>query len=421
MDRAAADQNYEGLKVLDFSRVLAGPYLTMLMADNGAEVIKIERPFVGAEERDLAPIAEGKNGRQSGYFMMLNRGKKSVVMDLKDPDAKEALYRLIRWADVIIENFSPGVMGRLGIGYETVKKMNPSVVYCSISMFGQKGPLADRPGYDITAQAMSGLMWLTGEPDGKPMRSGTSIGDVNAAAHAFGAIGAALYYRGRTGKGQHIDIALRDCLSAVLETGVIRHTISHGSDNPMRSGVYHATMMPYGVFDAGNGRYVAMSALMDHHWKALCRLMDAEEWGAQKKFGDSRLRAVNQKEVIETIEKWLQGFDDCNAPLARLASARVPAAPVCSVPDVLADEQYRMRNNIVEVNDPVFGPIELPASPMVFSETTVDNPVPPPLLGQDTTAVLRDIAGLSAAAIESLMERVGLVYEEPGICPSYPS
>jgi len=195
------DKCYDGLKVLDFSRVLAGPYLTMMLCDMGAEVIKIERPEIGSDERALEPIIHGEHGLQSGYFMMLNRGKKSVTLDLKDPKSKPIVYALVKWADVVVENFTPGVMKNLGFEYDTLKGIKSDIIMCSISTFGQNGPLAKRPGYDLIAQAMSGLMWLTGDPDRSPQRSGTSIGDVNASTHALGAVGAALYYKSKTGKG----------------------------------------------------------------------------------------------------------------------------------------------------------------------------------------------------------------------------
>ena len=401
------EKNYAGLKVLDFTRVLAGPYLTMMLADNGAEVIKVERPGSGADERGLAPIIESANGTQSAYYLMLNRGKKSIVLDMKDPDCAPAIESLIRWADVICENFAPGVMDKLGYGYTAIHKLNPSAIVCSISTFGKEGPLANRPGYDILAQATSGLMWLTGDPDGSPMRSGTSIGDVNAAAHALGAIGAALYYRSKTGKGQHIDIALRDCLTAILETGVIRYTISDGQDNPMRCGACHATMMPYGVFKAGKGQYIALSALQERHWDALCRVMNKEAWGAQKKFSSSILRAVNQKELVPELEAWLQTFSDVREVIRQLEEVRVPVAPVMTVEQVLHDEQYLMRNNLVEVDDPVAGPVTLPTTPMLFSETTVHNPVAPPTLGQHTAEILRAITAMPEDAICRLVEKYG--------------
>ena len=399
------EKNYEGLKVLDFTRVLAGPYLTMLLADNGAEVIKLERPFTGADERELGPRLEGLHGVQSGYFMMLNRGKKSVALDLKDPACRPAVERLLRWADVVCENFAPGVMDRLGYGYEAVRARSPGVVYCSISTFGQEGPLSGLPGYDILAQAMSGLMWITGDPDGPPGRSGTAIGDVNAATHALGAIGAALYYRSRTGRGQHIDLSLRDCLSAILETAIVRCTMTGGRESPMRSGPHNSTLTPYGVFRGSKGGYVAISALLEKHWRGLCAAMGREAWGAQPRFGDGTLRSRYAHEIIPAVEDWLGRFPDVHAAVEELRRHCVPAAPVLTIPELLADGQYRMRDNLVTVDDPVFGPVELPATPMRFSRASVYNPAPPPRLGEHTEQVLRDIALLPEAEIQDILQR----------------
>lgn len=402
------EKNYSDLKVLDFSRVLVGPYLTQILCDMGAEVIKVERPGSGSDERGFAPIAEGVNGPQSGYFMMVNRGKKSVVLDLRDPDCREVVCRLIQWADVIVENFSPGVMDRLGFGYDAAKELNPRIIYCSLSVFGQTGPDAQLPGYDIIAQAMSGLMWLTGEPDRTPMRSGTAIGDVNASGYALGAIGAALYYRERTGKGQHIDLCLRDCLTAELETGLIRYTISRGQDDPMRCGAHHATMTPYGVYRCSNGRFCVVVALTPGQWRALCRCMGTEEWGAQEKFRTSVSRGENQAEVINVIETWLQSFENFMDAIQIMREARIPCAPIMTVAEVANDPQWRVRGNMVTICDPVFGEVELPATPMIFSETSVYNDCPPPMLGEHTAQVLREIACMPEETVRSVMKRVGL-------------
>lgn len=401
------ERNYNGLKVLDFTRVLVGPYLTQILRDMGAEVIKIEAPVTGADERHFSPIVEGVKGAQSGYYMMVNRGKKSVVLDLKDPDCKEAVYELIKWADVIVENFAPGVIKKLGFGYEEAKKLNPGVVYCSLSVFGQEGPEANFPGYDIIAQAMSGLLWLTGEENGRPMRSGTSIGDVNATGYALGAIGAALYYKEKTGKGQYIDISLRDLLVAELETGVVRYTLSKGQDDPMRSGAHHATMGPYGVYDCGKGRYCIVVAMTPKQWSALCRLMGEEEWGAQEKFKDSVARGSNINEVIEHVEKWLQSFDDFMDAIQLMRDVRIPCAPIMKISEVVKDPQWLMRNNMVRVNDPIFGEVDLPATPMIFSETSVFNDCPAPLLGEHTTEVLRDIVHMPEEKIAVINEKYG--------------
>lgn len=401
------ERNYEGLKVLDFTRVLVGPYLTQILCDMGAEVIKIERPFVGADERHFAPIYEGADGMQSGYFMMLSRGKKSLTLNLKDPECKEIIHKLMKWADVICENFAPGVMKRLGLDFEVAKQINPGVVYCSMSVFGQEGPYSNLPGYDIIAQAMSGLLWLTGEADGVPMRSGTAIGDVNATGYALGAIGAALHYKYRTGQGQHIDISLRDLLSSELETAIVRYTQSQGKDVPMRSGSYHETIMPYGVFDAGRGKYIVLVAINPNHWEDLCKVMGKEEWGAQEKFNDSSKRATNQKEVIQVIEEWLQSFENYQDAVRALQEVRVPAAPVLDIPELLQDPQWRMRNNLVKIEDPIFGPIELPATPLVFSKTSTFNNCPPPTLGEHTSEVLRDILHIPEERITAIIHKYG--------------
>jgi len=399
------ERNLKGLKVLDFTRVLVGPTLTQLLADNGAEVIKIEKPFYGADERHNAPIIKGKNGFQSGYYVMVNRGKKSIVLDMKDPECKEVIFGLIKWADVLCENFAPNVMEKLGFSYKAAKEINQSLIYCSMSVFGQEGPYAHLPGYDIIAQAMSGLLWLTGDQKGPPMKSGTGIGDVLTAGFAWGALGAALYYREKTGKGQHIDISMRDCLASVLETGVVRYTLSGGKDIPMRSGNHHATMTPYGVFNAGKDRYVVIVALNPNHWESLCQAMGKEEWGKQEKFKDNLQRGINQKEVNEVIEDWLKAFDDVTDAIKILQNAHVPASPVLTIPELCQDQQWLMRNNLVEVNDPVFGHMKVPASAMIFSETSVYNPVPAPMLGENTSEVLRDILHMSEEKIKRIIEK----------------
>lgn len=400
------NKNLAGLKVLDFSRVQAGPYLTMLLCDNGAEVIKIERPFLGADEYVLPPFVENEAGKRSVYYMMMNRGKKSVVLDLKDPVCKEIIFQLVQWADVLVENFAAGVMDRLGYGYDVVKTYNPRLIYCSISTFGQEGPLAKQPGYDIIAQAMSGLMWMTGSPDRAPVRSGTTIGDDVGALTALSAIGAALYYRERTGKGQFIDIALRDSLSAILETSIIRYTSTHGADNPIRTGDHHPNMGPYGVFHAGKGRYIVIAALWDKQWDTLCRVMGKEEWGKQEQFATISARGgVGKQEMIQGIEAWLQSFDDYQVPLKRMQEARVGCCPVMTIADLVSDPQYLMRDNLVEVEDPVAGTVTLPATPMKFSDTSVLNPVPAPLLGADTEAVLKEIVNCDPNTIDYILKK----------------
>lgn len=394
------ERNLTGLRVLDFTRVLAGPYLTQLMCDLGAEIIKIEQPGKGADERYLPPVDFDKG--QSGYYMMLNRGKKSVTLNLKDKKAKDIIFELVKQCDIVTENFKPGVMRSLGLDYEAFKRVKPDIIMCSISTFGQEGPYSQRVGYDIVAQAMSGLMWMSGDPDRPPNRSGTSIGDVNAGAHALGAIGAALYYREKTGFGQHIDIALRDCLTAILETAILRHTMSGGTDKPGRSGHHHAVMGPYGVFDAGKECFVVLGALNQSIWTRLCNTIGRPEMADDPRYDNATVRCLNLDDVNAAIEGWLQSFDDPNEALRILDEADVPCAPVLDIEQLLNDPQLLMRDMIVEVDDPLFGPVKLPATPMRFSKTSVVNPEPPPLLGGNTSEVLGRLLGMTEGDIKQL-------------------
>lgn len=396
-----SEKNLSGLTVLDFSRVLAGPQLTQMLRDLGADVIKVEQPGIGADERGMSPIING----QSGFFMMNNRGKQSMTLNLKAPKAKAIIMALARQADIIIENFKPGVMRSLGLTYEAFKEVKPDVIMCSISTFGQEGPDALRAGYDIVAQATSGLMWMTGDEDRPPMRSGTSIGDVNAASHALGAVLAALYYRERTGRGQYIDIALRDCLSWIIETAIPRYTMSKGQDKPGRSGAHHAQMAPYGVFHAGREEYVVLGALNENIWSRLCTLMNRPELIDDPRFVGTVTRGsdpATKALVIEAIEAWLKSFATVEEPLALLEKASVPAAPVLTIEKLVHDTQFRMRNMLVEIDDPIFGKVEMPACPMVFSETSVFNNEAPPLLGEHTERILKERLGMDDASIAAL-------------------
>ena len=398
------ERNLSGVRVLDFSRVLAGPYLTQMLCDLGAEVIKIEQPGLGADERHMSPIVNG----QSGFFMMLKRGKKSLTLNLKTAEAREIVFGLVRQSDIVIENYKPGVMKSLGLSYEELKAVKPDIIMCSISTFGQEGPDAGRPGYDIVAQATSGLLWMTGDTDRPPMRSGTSIGDVNAGAHALGAVLAALYYREKTGKGQYIDIAMRDCLSAIMETAIPRYTMSGGRDKPYRSGAHHAQMAPYGVFDAGNDRYIVLGALNEAIWSRLCTVMGRPEMIDDPRFVGTAQRGSDpeaRRLVIEAIESWLKTHADLGEALARLDAAKVPAAAVFDIEQLVKDPQFLMRDMLVEVEDPLFGKVTLPATAMRFSETTVHNPAPPPTLGQHSREILRERLEFSPETIQKLREQ----------------
>lgn len=395
------EKNLSDLRVLDFGRVMAGPYLGQIFADLGAEVIKIEQPGKGADERSFSPFGKG----QSGYFMLVNRGKKSITLDLKNPAAKDIVLKLVRISDIVIENFKPGVMKSLGLDYEELRAVNPQIIMCSISTFGQTGPYAQKAGYDIVAQAMSGIMWMSGDPDRPPMRSGSTIGDYNASTHAFGAIMAALHYKDRSGVGQHVDIALRDCLTAILETAIPRYTMTGGEDQLMRTGSHHETMAPYGIFKAANDKYVAIGALNPSLWERLCQAIGRPDLVNNPDFADSVVRGRNLPQVISIIEGWLKGYEDVKEPLAILEKNGIPAGPVLDIEGLFDDPQLKLRELFVEVTDPIFGKVVLTGTPMKFSETDSVTTNPPPMLGEHTEEVLTKLLGYTQSDISELHEK----------------
>ena len=395
------EKNLSDLRVLDFGRVMAGPYLGQIFADLGAEVIKIEQPGKGADERSFSPFGKG----QSGYFMLVNRGKKSITLDLKNPAAKDIVLKLVRISDIVIENFKPGVMKSLGLDYEELRAVNPQIIMCSISTFGQTGPYAQKAGYDIVAQAMSGIMWMSGDPDRPPMRSGSTIGDYNASTHAFGAIMAALHYKDRSGVGQHVDIALRDCLTAILETAIPRYTMTGGEDQLMRTGSHHETMAPYGIFKAANDKYVAIGALNPSLWERLCQAIGRPDLVNNPDFADSVVRGRNLPQVISIIEGWLKSYEDVKEPLAILEKNGIPAGPVLDIEGLFDDPQLKLRELFVEVTDPIFGKVVLTGTPMKFSETDSVTTNPPPMLGEHTEEVLTKLLGYTQSDISDLHEK----------------
>lgn len=281
---------FEGIRVLDFSNNVAGPCCASLLADMGAEVIKIERPVAGDDSRGIMPRVEG----QSLTFIWTNRGKKSVELDLHDPEAVELIKRMIMDADIIVESFKPGQMKKFGLDYETVHAMKPSLVYCSISACGQTGAYASKPGFDIIAQGMSGLMDLAGDPDGAPVKQGVTIGDYVGSLNAYGAIVTALYHSRATGKGQLVDISLLDGL--VYCNTTLDNAATNGA-HPTRSGPHHGTMAPYGVYNGKNGQSVIIAAFTAAMWKRLCAAMGRSELETDERFNSNAARTKNLKEL----------------------------------------------------------------------------------------------------------------------------
>ena len=372
-----------GVRVLDLARVLAGPYAAMLLADLGAEVIKVERPETGDDTRSWGPPFAGpEDRRQSTYFLSANRGKRSVTIDLKDPAERGFVAELIRWADVLVENFRPGVMERLGLGDERLAELNPGLVRLSISGFGEAGADRDRVGYDQIVQAEGGLMSMTGMPGGPPVKVGVPIADV--AAGLFGVIGVlgALVERGRTGRGQRVTTSLLAAQAGIHTFQATRYLVAGKVPGP--SGNHHPTVAPYGLFDAADGPLVIAVGNEDI-WCRFAPLVGVDP--ADPRFAANALRLRNLDELHRILASALAARPVAEW-LSMLSGAGVPAGRVKSL-----DEVYDSGRLAWEVDHPALGRIRLSANPLHFSRTAVSPGLPPPLLGEHTDQVRRAVIG----------------------------
>ncbi|MEW6441886.1 MAG: CaiB/BaiF CoA-transferase family protein [bacterium] len=383
-----------GLKVLSFCRMLAGPYADMLLADMGAEVVKIEAPRTGDLARFAGPFVDGV----SSYFLSINRGKKSVTLDLKHPAARPVVFRLLRAADILLENFRPGVMERLGLGYEAVRAENPGIVYASLSGFGQKGAYAQRPAFDMIAQGMGGVLSITGEPGGPPARVGFSVGDIGAALFTAIAVLAALHERGKSGRGQWIDVAMLDAQVALCENAFARYFATGEVPGPL--GSRHPLFTPFQAFPTRDGHLVLI-AQFDEDWKRFCKAAGREEWIADERFAtlEGRLRnyevfvaQMNALMRTRTTQEWIE----------RLSAAGVMCGPVNRVDEVAADPHVREREMFVKVERSGGGSLDVVGTPMKFMRTPCRVDQACPELGEHTDEVLRGWGGLSASEIEDL-------------------
>lgn len=375
----------EGLKVLDLTRVLAGPYCTMILADLGADVIKVEMPVTGDDSRHFGPYQKG----ESAYFMSLNRNKRSIVLDLKSPEGKETLKRLLLKVDVVVENFRPGTMEKLGFGYEVIKQWNPAIIYAASSGFGHSGPYSDRPAYDGVVQAMGGIMSITGQEGGKPTRVGPSVGDINAGMFTAIGILAALNHRHLTGQGQKVDVAMLDCQVAILENAIARYVVT--GEVPGPAGNKHASIVPFEPFETLDGE-IMIAAGNDNLWRTFCRVAGLTPLAEDERFATNPKRHEHYTalrpliaEVVaqKTTGEWQQILDD----------AGVPNGPINSVDKVVENEQVLAREMIVEVDHPVAGRLKMPGIPVKLSETPGAILRPAPTLGQHTEEVLREFLG----------------------------
>ena len=384
----------DGLTILDFTRVLAGPYCTMQLADLGARVIKIEQPGRGDDTRAWGPPFVGG---ESAYFLSINRNKESVALDLKHSRARGILDALVARADVVVENFRPGTMERLGLGYDTLAATHSRIVYCSISGFGQTGPRRAEAGYDAMMQAEAGLMSITGPADGPPFRLGVAIGDIATGMFAVQGILAALYARERSQRGQRVDIAMLDAVTALL---TYQASIAFATgDTPSRMGNRHPSIAPYDTFTAADGEFV-LSVGNDDQFRRLAGILRRPELGIDPQYASNADRVRHYDALRDTLSRLFSSWARADL-LAALTAAGVPCSAVRSVTEALQDPQLSAREMIVPLEHVSAGGIRVLGSPLKLSETPASVRTPPPALGQHTDAVLREI-GLSESDIASL-------------------
>lgn len=393
----------DGYKIIDFSQVLAGPTVTRLMAEMGAEVIKIELPPGGDRSRHLPYQRDGR----SGYFVQQNRGKKSVCVDLKNPLGYEIIRDLIAKVDVMVENFAPGVIARNGLGYETVSQLNPRLVLCSISLCGQNGPAAFKPGFDHIGASLAGVLDMTGEADGPPLLNTMGIGDISTGVHGFSAVLAALLYRERSGKGQWVDVSLVDTYFHYHDLSAQAYSLSGGTIKPRRSGGHHYMVTPGGIFKSREG-YIFVVAL-DHQWPHLCRAMGRPELADDPRFKTIAARTANARETIKIIEDWLQAQSSDAAALAQLDEHRVPNAPVLSVEQAMNHPQLRARRTVRTIHDRVLGEFQVPGFPLRFSDFPGELTLEAPFLGEHNGEVLGSYLGFSSSRVKEL-EAAGVLF-----------
>ena len=387
----------DGVRVLDLTRALAGPYCTMVLGDLGAEVLKVEQPGSGDETRGWGPpfIAD-----QSAYFISINRNKKSLTLDLKHPRGREVLGKLVGWADVLVENFRPGTMARLGMEYVRARALNPRLIYCSVSGFGQDGPRAAQPAYDQIVQGLSGAMSLTGPTEGPPTKFGIAISDIGAGMWAGLAIGMALFHRERSGQGQWIDTSMIGGLVALLTFQAGRY-FTTGSP-PGLLGNKHPTIAPYETFKTADG-WLNVACGNEGHWRRFCEALDLADLLSDERFASNADRVRNRAALNERLEPHIGQMRTADV-VAALERAEVPAGPVFDLAEVFADPQAQHLGLRRTLEHPTAGQVSVTGFPWSYSETPVEIRLPPPLLGQHNDEVLgalgygdADIAELRAS------------------------
>lgn len=387
-----------GFRVLDLSRVLAGPYCAMMLGDLGAEVIKVERPGTGDDTRAWGPPF---SGGESAYYLCANRNKKSITVNLKTAAGQEIIRQLAGSSDVLIENYKVGELTALGLGYEHLKLLNPQLVYCSITGYGQNGPDQDLPGYDFIIQGRGGVMSITGETDGEPMKVGVAVVDITAGLFAANAIQAALLARTKTGCGQAIDIALLDSQVAWLANVASSYLVS--GQQPKRFGNAHPTIVPYQTFCARDG-FFCLAVGNDAQWRKLCEVLGRTEWAEEVRFRTNPARVQHREQLISLLQE-IFVTEELAFWLREVAQAGIPCGPVQRLDQVFADPQVLAREMVWTVDHPTAGDVRLVGSPLKLSDTPVVLSQPPPLLGEHTDEVLMTVLGYAAEQIVRFREQ----------------
>ena len=387
----------EGIRVLDLTRALAGPFCTLMLGDNGADVIKVEMPGSGDDTRKWGPPFIGE---ESAYFLSINRSKRSLTLNLREPQAKEIFLKLAESSDVLVENFTPGVMDRFGLGYDEVKQTNPKIVYCSISGFGQDGPYRNRPAYDQIMQGISGLMSITGEPDGEPQKIGIAVTDIGAGMWSAFAIMAALHHREQHGEGQYIDVSMMDAQVAWL-TYQAAYFFANG-EPPKRMGAAHPTLVPYQAFMCQDGKYINVAVGSERIWGRFCQGVHREDLQNDPEYALNSDRVRNRSKLVPMLQEYF-----LTRPVADwvedLQEANVPCGPINDLADVFADPQVLARNMYVEIPHPTLGTIKQTGLPIKFSLTPGRIDRHPPLLGEHNQEILEGL-GYSVAQVDEMKE-----------------
>ena len=396
------------MRVLDMSRVLAGPWAGQLLADYGADVVKVERPGVGDDTRGWGPpflkAPDGSETQEAAYYMSANRAKRSLTLDLSKPAGQEVAKGLAAHADILIENYKTGGLAKFGLDYQALRRVNPGLVYCSITGFGQTGPYADRAGYDLIAQGAGGLMSITGErddrPGGGPQKVGVAAADLMTGMYALTAILAAVLHRDQTGQGQYVDLALLDTQVAWLANQAMNYLV--GGEPPKRAGNEHQNIVPYGVFPAADGHLI-LGIGNNTQFRKFCEIAGATDLPDDPRFATNTDRVENREVLTERMHELTRqrNMDDW---IAALEPAGVPCGPINTLDRVFEHPQIKARDMRVSVPHSLGGTVDYPGNPVKFSETPVDYPRAAPLLGEDTDAVLSDWLGMEQTAIDKLRE-----------------